>query len=80
MHAAIGVIPDDHAGIVVLTNLGGASLQPGHVHRVAPDLDAFLGESGFATFAFGGDGKVASGALSQFADVVGGRFSVKPAS
>jgi CubicO group peptidase (beta-lactamase class C family) len=172
MHAAIGVIPDDHAGIVVLTNLGGASLaeavmwryydleggnpekdwsalfhqawadqqkaaqapfvqpvtdpappQPlaryvgafmnpvyGDLHvetdgqqlwlvagpkqlkmmlvprsrdtfiASQPDLDAFLGESGFATFAFGGDGKVASVAVSQFADVDGGRFSVKPAS
>jgi CubicO group peptidase (beta-lactamase class C family) len=172
MHAAIGVIPDDHAGIVILTNLGGTSLaeavmwrfydleagNPEHdwsadfhqawgdqqkaaqapfVQPVAdasppqpldryagtfgnpvygdlrvetdgtglwlvagpkrlkmllvprsrdtfvastPELDAFLGESGFATFAFGGDGKVASVTLSQFADVDGGRFTAKPAS
>ena len=45
-----------------------------------PDLDAFLGDSGFATFAFGGDGKIASVTLSEFADVDGGRFSIKPAS
>jgi hypothetical protein len=45
-----------------------------------PEVDAFLGESGFATFAFGGDGKIASVALSQFADVEGGRFTVKPSS
>jgi hypothetical protein len=45
-----------------------------------PEVDAFLGDSGFATFAFGGDGKIASVALSQFADVDGGRFTVKPSS
>jgi CubicO group peptidase (beta-lactamase class C family) len=172
MHAAIGVIPDDHAGIVVLTNLGGTSLAealmwrfydleagnperdwsadfhqawvdqqkaaqapftqpvadpspPQPLDRYAgtfsnpvygdlrvetdgtqlrlvagpkqlkmllvprsrdtfiasmPEVDAFLGDSGFATFAFGGDGKIASVALSQFADVDGGRFTVKPSS
>jgi CubicO group peptidase (beta-lactamase class C family) len=172
MHAAIGVIPDEHAGIVVLTNLGGTSLaeavmwkfydlesgnpdkdwsalfrqawadqqkaaqapfiqppaDPSPPEPLAryvgtfsnpvygdlrvetdgrqlwlvagpkqlkmllvprsrdtfiasqPDLDAFLGESGFATFAFGGDGKIASITLSEFADVDGGRFRIKPAS
>src|SRR5262245_57563694 len=172
MHAAIGVIPDAHAGIVVLTNLGGASLAEAVMWRFSdleggnpekdwstlfhqtwadqqkaaqapfadpvtepsppqplaryvgaftnpvygdlrveidgqqlwliagpkqlkmllvprsrdtfvasqPDLDAFLGDSGFATFAFGGDGKIASVTLSQFADVDGGRFRLKPAS
>src|SRR5262249_546278 len=170
-HAAIGVISDEHAGIVILTNLGDASLaeavmwkfydleagkpatdwsslfhdtwteqqkaaqapfaqpladdspaQPAAryvgtftnpvygdlrvetdgrqlwliagpaklkmtlVHRSRdtfiasqPDLDAFLGESGVATFSFGGDGKVASVTMSQFADVDGGRFITKPA-
>ena len=172
MHAAIGVIPDAHAGIVVLTNLGGTSLAEAVMWRFydleadnpetdwsavfhqtwadqqtaaqapfiepvidqsppqpparyvgtfsnpvygdlrveadgqqlslvagpkqvkmrlvprsrdtfivsRPDLDAFIGESGFATFAFGGDGKIASVALSEFADVDGGRFRIKPAS
>lgn len=170
MHAAIGVIPDGHAGIVVLTNLGGTSLAEAVMWRFydleggnpdkdwsavfhqawadqqkaaqapfvqpvtdqsppqplaryvgtfgnpvygdlrvetdgrqlwlvagpkqlkmmlvprsrdtfvvsQPDLDAFLGDSGFATFAFGGDGKVASVALSEFADVDGGRFRSRP--
>jgi hypothetical protein len=45
-----------------------------------PDLDAFLGDSGLATFAFGGDGTIASVTMSEFADVDGGRFSAKPAS
>jgi hypothetical protein len=172
MHAAIGVIPDDHAGIVVLSNLGGTSMpeavmwrfydleagNPEHdwsavfhqgwvdrqktapapfVQPVAdaappqplaryvgqfsnpvygdlsvqtdgerlwlvtgprqvkmmlvprsrdtfiasePDLDTFLGDSGLTTFAFGGDGTIASVTLSEFGDVDCGRFSVKPAS
>jgi uncharacterized protein DUF3471 len=45
-----------------------------------PGLDGFLGDSGFATFSFGGDGKVASVTLSEFADVDGGRFVAKPAA
>jgi hypothetical protein len=43
-----------------------------------PDLDAFLGDSGFATFAFGGDGAVASVTLTEFGDVDGGRFVATP--
>jgi CubicO group peptidase (beta-lactamase class C family) len=172
MHAAIGVIPDDHAGIVILSNLGGTAmpeavmwrfydLEAGNPERdwsavfhqgwvdrqktaqalfaqpvadAAPpqplaryvgqfsnpvygdlsvqtdgqrlwlvsgprqvkmmlvprsrdtfiaselDVDAFLGDSGLVTFAFGGDGTIASVTLSEFADVDGGRFRAKPAS
>ena len=47
---------------------------------VAARLDAFLGDSGFATFAFGGDGKIASITLSEFGDVDGGRFVARPPS
>jgi CubicO group peptidase (beta-lactamase class C family) len=43
-----------------------------------PELDAFLGESGFARFAFGSDGQVASLTLSEFSDVEGGTFIASP--
>jgi hypothetical protein len=45
-----------------------------------PDVDAFLGDSGFATFAFCGDGRIASVVLSEFGDVDDGRFRIIPAS
>jgi hypothetical protein len=44
------------------------------------DLDAFLGDSGLATFAFGADGAVSALTLSEFGDVDGGRFAIVPAS
>jgi hypothetical protein len=64
---------------------GPAKLVMPLVHRTRdtfvltqPDLDGFLGDSGFATFAFGGDGAVASVTLTEFADVDGGRFAAVP--
>jgi len=66
---------------------GPAKLAMTLVHRThdtfilsQPAVDAFLGDSGFATFAFGGDGKVSSITLSEFGDVDSGRFVVKPPS
>jgi CubicO group peptidase (beta-lactamase class C family) len=60
---------------------GPAKLTMRLVHRTRdtfilsqPDVDAFLGDSGFATFAFGGDGSVSGVTLSEFGDVDGGRF------
>jgi len=170
MHAAIGLIPNAHTGIVILTNLGGASLAeavmwkfydlffrnpptdwsavfreswlelqktarvpfaqppanaspaqplarytgafinpvygdvkvetdgqklwltmgPGktkmalvhwdHDTFIAsqPEMDAFVGESDFARFAFGNDGKVASLTMSAFSDVENGTFVASP--
>jgi CubicO group peptidase (beta-lactamase class C family) len=64
---------------------GPAKLKMILVHRThdtfiasRPDLDAFPGDSGFATFAFGADGAIASATLSEFGDVDGGRFVAKP--
>ena len=45
-----------------------------------PDVDAFLGDSGFAPFAFGGDGSVSGVTLSEFGDVDGGRCVVESPS
>jgi hypothetical protein len=66
---------------------GPAKLAMTLVHRThdtfilsQPAVDAFLGDSGFATFAFGSDGKVSSITLSEFGDVDGGRFVAKPSS
>jgi CubicO group peptidase (beta-lactamase class C family) len=66
---------------------GPAKLTMALVHRThdtfilsQPDVDAFLGDSGFATFAFGGDGKVSSVTLSEFGDVDGGRFVARSPS
>lgn len=39
-----------------------------------PKMDAFLGETGFARFMFGSDGKVASITLDELADVDNGMF------
>jgi CubicO group peptidase (beta-lactamase class C family) len=66
---------------------GPAKLRMTLVHRThdtfilsQPAVDAFLGDSGLATFAFGGDGKVSSVTLSEFGDVDGGRFVAKSPS
>jgi CubicO group peptidase (beta-lactamase class C family) len=66
---------------------GPAKITMALVHRTRdtfvlsqPDLDAFLGDSGWATFAFGGDGAVTSVTLSEFGDVDGGRFVAVPKS
>jgi CubicO group peptidase (beta-lactamase class C family) len=40
-----------------------------------PKMDEFFGNSGFATFTFGSDGKVASVILSEFSDVDHGVFT-----
>ena len=40
-----------------------------------PGTDAFQGETGFARFAFGSDGKVASIILDELADVDSGTFT-----
>ena len=84
-HAVYGDTTVETDGTQLRLTIGPAKLGMTLVHRARdtfilsePNLDAFLGDSGFATFSFGGDGAVAGVTLTEFADVDGGRFAAVP--